>query len=94
MGLSVETNFSLVILVTLETRNVNTLTFLNKKKFQEKLTKTKNVCILMMTSGIHGWQLAFSRKYRSSSKMLTETTLKAFSTTQKPRIYSFIENKF
>ena len=31
----------------------------------------------MMTSIIHGWQQAFSKKYRRSSNILTETTNKA-----------------
>ena len=79
----------------MEAKNINALTFLiqQNKYIQEKQTKTKNVCILMMASIIHGWQRAFSEKYRRSSKILTETAFKALFTTQKPRIYVPIENQ-
>ena len=45
----------------------------------------------MMKSILTGWQQAISNKYRRSSKILTETTVKALFGTQKQRIYVIIE---
>ena len=87
MGSSVEQLFLLVILVKLQTKNINAITFLNRQnKISSRKTNQDKKCMhIDDVFIIHGWQQAFS-KYRRMSKILTETTFKALFTTQKPRI--------
>ena len=71
-----------------------TYLFDSTKQINSRKTNQDQKC-MHIDDGIylHGWQRTFSEKYHRPSKILTETTLKALFTSQKPRIYVPIENQ-